>query len=79
MRQVIIARKDLNMSPGKLAAQVAHASWAFLSKQIRKANINEQDIQNTWIEVINKLHKKNIPVVVSYAKDEYLDRSLYRY
>ena len=26
--------------------------------------------QNTWIEVINKLHKKNIPVVVSYAKDE---------
>lgn len=36
MRQVIIARKDLNMSPGKLAAQVAHASWAFLSSGIRK-------------------------------------------
>jgi PTH2 family peptidyl-tRNA hydrolase len=36
MRQVIIARKDLNMSPGKLAAQVAHASWAFLSNQIRE-------------------------------------------
>lgn len=35
MRQVIIARKDLNMSPGKLAAQVAHASWAFLSNGIR--------------------------------------------
>lgn len=25
------------MSPGKLAAQVAHASWAFLSNQIRNA------------------------------------------
>ena len=37
MRQLIIARKDLNMSPGKLAAQVAHASWAFLSNQIRNA------------------------------------------
>lgn len=35
MRQVIIARKDLNMSPGKLAAQVAHASLAFLSNKIR--------------------------------------------
>ena len=36
MRQVIIARKDLNMSSGKLAAQVAHASWAFLSNGIRQ-------------------------------------------
>lgn len=25
---------------------------------------------NTWIEVINKLHKKNIPVVISYANGE---------
>ena len=35
MRQLIIARKDLNMSPGKLAAQVSHASMAFLSHMIR--------------------------------------------
>lgn len=35
MRQLIIARKDLEMSPGKLASQVAHASWAFLSHKIR--------------------------------------------
>jgi len=35
MRQLIIARKDLNMSPGKLAAQVAHASIAFVSRQIQ--------------------------------------------
>lgn len=37
MRQLIIARKDLNMSPGKLAAQVSHASMAFLTIQIRQS------------------------------------------
>ena len=36
MRQLIIARKDLQMSPGKLAAQVSHASMAFLTVQIRQ-------------------------------------------
>lgn len=35
-KQVIIARKDLAMSPGKLAAQVSHASMAFLTQQIRE-------------------------------------------
>lgn len=56
MRQLIIARKDLNMSPGKLAAQVAHASWAFLSQkirnhgQIRYSNIAIQRGEN-WFEI----------------------------
>lgn len=35
-KQVIIARKDLKMSPGKLAAQVSHASMAFLSHMVRR-------------------------------------------
>jgi PTH2 family peptidyl-tRNA hydrolase len=34
-KQIIIARKDLNMSPGKLAAQVSHGSIAFLTWEIR--------------------------------------------
>lgn len=34
-KQIIIARKDLNMSPGKLAAQVSHGSMAFLIWMIR--------------------------------------------
>lgn len=35
MRQLIIARKDLHMSPGKLAAQCCHASMAFMSNNIK--------------------------------------------
>lgn len=34
IKQVIVVRKDLNMRKGKIAAQVAHASMAFLTQQI---------------------------------------------
>ena len=34
-KQIIIARKDLNMSSGKLAAQVSHGSMSFLTWIIR--------------------------------------------
>ena len=37
MRQLIIARKDLNMSSGKLAAQCCHASIAFITNQIQRS------------------------------------------
>lgn len=36
-KQLIIARKDLNMSPGKLAAQVSHGSMAWLTTAIKQA------------------------------------------
>ena len=53
MRQIIIARKDLNMSPGKLAAQCCHASIAFLTAPMknekrRKYSVCE-DVFNGWI------------------------------
>ena len=38
MRQLIIVRKDLHMSVGKLAAQVSHASMAFLTQIIKKSS-----------------------------------------
>lgn len=43
MRQLIIARKDLNMTPGKLAAQCCHASTAFLAKVIKDGTIRGTD------------------------------------
>ena len=44
MRQLIIARKDLNMSPGKLAAQVAHGSLAYFMKLLRDHEANGQPV-----------------------------------
>lgn len=49
-KQIIIARKDLQMSPGKLAAQVSHGSMAFLTWMIKdntKGIINEE-IGRAW-------------------------------
>lgn len=45
MRQLIIARKDLNMSAGKLAAQVSHASMAFLTAPLRDAKDDKNVIK----------------------------------
>lgn len=58
-RQLIIARKDLNMSVGKLSTQVAHASGSFFSKFIREnydkdfSFVNgyfDVNIYNNWID-----------------------------
>ena len=42
MRQLIIARKDLQMSAGKLAAQVSHASMAFIADMLQKGKVDEE-------------------------------------
>ena len=42
MRELIIARKDLNMSAGKLAAQVSHASMAFISHMILNSGTSKR-------------------------------------
>lgn len=45
MRQLIIARKDLNMSAGKLSSQVSHASMAFLTAPLRATEGNKNKIK----------------------------------
>lgn len=55
-KQIIIARKDLEMSPGKLAAQVSHGSLAFLSKMIRE---NAESYSDTAYPVWGYNHYSN--------------------
>lgn len=42
MKQIIIARKDLGMSVGKISAQISHASMAFLSTMIRENTVMQR-------------------------------------
>ncbi len=49
-KQIIIARKDLGMSAGKLAAQVSHASMAFLTNIIRE-NSFARPVRSTVVYV----------------------------
>ena len=45
-KQLIIVRKDLEMSHGKMAAQVAHASQQFLFKEIKRNTKYDYDVDN---------------------------------
>lgn len=44
-KQIIIVNKELNMSKGKMAAQVSHASMAFLSTMIQR---NSKKVLENW-------------------------------
>lgn len=48
-KQIIIVRKDLSMSHGKMAAQVSHASMAFLNHFIRN-NTDLDGHVDGWID-----------------------------
>lgn len=64
-KQIIIARKDLNMSAGKLAAQVSHASMAFLTNAIR----------SDWS--MNKTYFKGIGYKTYYAVELTFEQDLF--
>ena len=62
-KQIIIARKDLNMSAGQLAAQVSHASMAFLTNTIR----NEWSTNTTYLKGTE--YKTYYSVELTFDKD----------
>ncbi|NSL89227.1 aminoacyl-tRNA hydrolase [Chitinophaga sp. Mgbs1] len=74
MKQVIIMRKDLNMRKGKMIAQGAHASIAFLT---RHAAVNGNQLQTTLRnpeEVSEWMTKGFTKICLSVDSEEELDR-----
>ena len=58
MRQLIIARKDLGMSAGKLASQVAHASNAWFMELIRNNAKTVMDSEFERLKVYDPFSKE---------------------
>ena len=85
MKQIIIVRRDLNMSPGKLAAQVSHASMAFLTNMIRKNVCDISSVEpervisyvqfdiDTWDDWINGIFTK----IICEAKNKHSLEKVY--
>lgn len=63
MRQLIIARKDLQMSAGKLAAQVSHASMAFIAKRL--------NIEPSWDTEVEAYFTMPIEVWTDWFNDTF--------
>lgn len=75
-KQILIARKDLNLSPGKLAAQISHASLAFLTNLIRDKKftipINKASLEPFGVE-----RKADWNEIVGYDFEYFFDKDLY--
>ena len=89
MKQIIIVRKDLNMSKGKMAAQVAHASMAFLINALKKAspspyttNIVNPTVYKSILYIPEDMYKNwicgSFTKIILEAKNKYSLEKVYR-
>lgn len=73
-KQVIVIRKDLNMSAGKLAAQVAHASLAPIFKMFTKTQTENEIIYQLSLtnkdQAIEDWLSVRFTKVIVYVKSE---------
>lgn len=76
-KQIIIIRKDLNMRKGKMIAQGAHASMAFLTKEMAWGTCNDGFIFDTGLfrsmEVVIQINhwlRNSFRKIVCYVNSE---------
>ena len=75
-KQIIIVRKDLKMSPGKLAAQVSHGSIAFLTNLIRDKE-HTRPVSKGSLKVWGESSADNDGEIVGYNFEYVFDKNLY--
>lgn len=76
MKQLIIMRKDLNMSSGKLAAQCSHASMAFLTSKLRDPKYIKP-ITKGMMSNLHTFPQENWNEIVAYEYDYVFDKETY--
>lgn len=75
-RQLIICRKDLRMSPAKLAVQAAHASMAFLTNLIKNPEYI-MPITKGSLKEWGEPYEEGDSEIVSYCFEYNFDKDLY--
>lgn len=75
IKQVIVAREDLGMSPGKLAAQVAHAAIAAY-KVASKEDIDSWEQDGVTKIVLSCRNEKDLLNIYKQAMADYLPTSM---
>lgn len=75
-KQILIARRDLCMSSGKLAAQVSHASMAFLTSLIRNKDYTVP-ITKGALKEWNTPISEDDNEIVGYDFEYVFDKDLY--
>ena len=73
-KQIIIVRKDLNMSYGKMAAQVSHGSMAFLITELRRM---AQPLCKRCFKAWDAPDEVDDGEIVSYESTILLDKNIY--
>jgi PTH2 family peptidyl-tRNA hydrolase len=76
-KQVIVIRKDLNMSAGKLAAQVSHASWGTILNLMQRKEEDGKyeismslDLEEERNKAIQLWLEKRFTKIIVYVKSE---------
>jgi len=71
-KHTVVIRKDLNMTPGLMAAQVAHISDAFMRERIRDGkefNIEEKEwMLHPYITVLTVDNIEELNIIVKEAE-----------